>query len=75
MSALSPCSTEELPVTIEAGRANPNFTLRHQGIEGCARAFYNLTEPDLISHALRRGEGELGIGGTLLVNTGKFTGR
>jgi phosphoenolpyruvate carboxykinase (ATP) len=75
MSALSPCSTEELPVTIETGRVNPNFTLRHQGIEGCARAFYNLTEPDLISHALRRGEGELGIGGTLLVNTGKFTGR
>ncbi len=62
-------------MTSDNGRVNPDFTLRHQGIEGYARAFYNLTEPDLVSHALRRGEGELGIGGTLLVSTGKFTGR
>ncbi len=62
-------------MTSDTGRVNPDFTLRHQGIEGYARAFYNLTEPDLVAHALRRGEGELGVGGTLLVTTGKFTGR
>jgi len=62
-------------VAIDKGRVNPDFTLRHQGIEGYATAFYNLTEPDLVSHALARGEGELGIGGTLLVTTGTFTGR
>ncbi len=59
----------------DKGRMNPDFTLKHQGIDGYATAFYNLTEPDLVAHALARKEGELGIGGTLLVTTGKFTGR
>ncbi len=62
-------------MAIDKGRVNPDFTLRHQGIEGYATAFYNLTEPDLVARALARGEGELGVGGTLLVTTGKFTGR
>ncbi|NBX42825.1 MAG: phosphoenolpyruvate carboxykinase [Rhodobacteraceae bacterium] len=36
---------------------------------------YNLLEPALIQAALTRNEGRLGKGGTLLVSTGKYTGR
>ena len=57
------------------GRVNPRQKLEDQGIEGIGEAYYNLIEPDLIKHALRRGEGDLGVGGTILVSTGKFTGR
>ena len=57
------------------GTVNPSLTLNSQGITGFKNAYYNLTEPDLISQSLYRGEGELGLGGALLVETGKFTGR
>ena len=57
------------------GTVNPNLTLNSQGIKGFKNAYYNLLEPDLISHSLNRDEGELGIGGVFLVETGKFTGR
>lgn len=57
------------------GRMNPDHTLETQGLKGLGEVYYNLTEPDLIGHALRLDEGELGKGGTLLVSTGKFTGR
>ena len=57
------------------GRVNPEQTLEHQGIKGLGDVHYNLIEPDLIAKAVCRGEGELGIGGTILVSTGKFTGR
>ena len=36
---------------------------------------YNLLEPALIEAAIRRGEGQLGLGGTFLVSTGAKTGR
>ena len=45
------------------------------GISGLGEVYYNLIEPDLITQALRREEGELGRGGAILVSTGKFTGR
>lgn len=54
---------------------NPNFTLAHHGIQNLGQVYYNLRTPDLVAAALRRGEGELGNGGTLLVSTGKYTGR
>ena len=57
------------------GRVNPDQTLETQGIEGLGKVYYNLIEPDLIGEALCRSEGTLGQGGTLLVSTGKFTGR
>ena len=59
----------------KTGTVNPNLTLASQGITGFKNAYYNLTEPDLIAQSISRDEGELGIGGTLLVETGKFTGR
>ena len=60
---------------IEQGRVNPSMTLAAQGITGVAAAYFNETEPDLVARAVIAGEGELGIGGVLLVNTGRFTGR
>ena len=35
----------------------------------------NLSEPVLVEHALARGEARLGAGGSVLVDTGRFTGR
>ncbi len=60
---------------METGRVNPNQTLEHQGITGLGHVYYNLIEASLVQKALERGEGDLGNGGTLLVNTGKHTGR
>ena len=58
-----------------SGRVNPQFRLEDQGIEGLGNVHYNLMEPALVEAALKNGEGTLGKGGTLLVTTGKFTGR
>lgn len=57
------------------GLVNENFTLLDQKINGFSTGLYNLTEPDLITQSIVRGEGQLGIGGSLLVETGKYTGR
>ncbi len=57
------------------GRVNPDFKLDNQGITGLGEVYYNLMEPALIEVALKKGEGELGNGGSFLVSTGKFTGR
>ena len=62
-------------MSTKTGTVNPNLTLASQSITGFKNAYYNLTEPDLIAQSISRNEGELGIGGTLLVETGKFTGR
>ncbi|AUH32468.1 phosphoenolpyruvate carboxykinase [Paracoccus tegillarcae] len=56
-------------------RVNPNCRLEDQGIEGLGRVYYNLLEPALMNEAIARGEGQLGLGGTFLVQTGKHTGR
>ena len=57
------------------GRVNPNLKLEDQGMTGLGRVYYNLLEPDLVEEALKRGEAHLGRGGTVLVETGKHTGR
>ena len=57
------------------GRVNPAHTLAEHGIEDLGQVYYNLMEPALIEEALKRGEGTLGKGGSLLVTTGKHTGR
>jgi phosphoenolpyruvate carboxykinase (ATP) len=57
------------------GRVNPAHTLEAQGFAGLGTVFYNLLEPDLVTAAVRRGEGALGQGGALLVSTGAHTGR
>ena len=60
---------------MSAERVNQLFRLSNQGIDGLGRVFYNLNESELLSEALSRKEGELGIGKVLLVNTGEHTGR
>ncbi len=57
------------------GRVNPAHRLEDQGLTGLGAVHYNLIEPALIEAALERGEGHLGRGGSLLVTTGKHTGR
>ena len=57
------------------GCFNKQQTIENLGIQGVQNAHYNLLEPALIQASLARGEGELGKGGTLLVSTGKFSGR
>ncbi|CUH39207.1 Phosphoenolpyruvate carboxykinase [ATP] [Jannaschia seosinensis] len=56
-------------------RVNPAQTLEAQGMTGFGKVRYNLLESALMQEALARKEGTLGIGGTFLVSTGKFTGR
>lgn len=57
------------------GRHNPDISFIDQSFKGFGEVYYNLPEPKLVSYAVKRGEGELGQGGALLVSTGKFTGR
>ena len=57
------------------GRVNPNLTLAAQGITGAAQVYYNQSVPELMQAAIAAGEGQAGQGGSLLVTTGKHTGR
>lgn len=60
---------------MSTGRVNQKFKLEDQGIEGVSQTFYNLNEAALVQKSIERGEGNLGLGGTLMVETGKHTGR
>ncbi|MEO0818984.1 MAG: phosphoenolpyruvate carboxykinase [Pseudomonadota bacterium] len=60
---------------MQTGVFNERCRLEDMGLSGLAAVHYNLTEPALMEAALAAGEGELGIGGTFLCNTGKHTGR
>ena len=60
---------------MSAERVNQSFKLSNQGIKGVGQIFYNLNEAELLSEAVDRKEGELGIGHVLLVSTGEHTGR
>ncbi len=53
----------------------PRQSLEAIGLDDPGRIHWNLTEPALMQAAVVRGEGEIGQGGTLLVATGKHTGR
>ncbi|MBK5928936.1 phosphoenolpyruvate carboxykinase [Rhodobaculum claviforme] len=57
------------------GRVNLAQRLEDQGITGVGRVHYNLMEPALMTAALRRGEGEMGLGGVFLAETTPHTGR
>ncbi|RJE79477.1 phosphoenolpyruvate carboxykinase [Paracoccus sp. JM45] len=56
-------------------RVNPDCRLEDQGINGLGQVYYNLPEPALMTEAVARGEGKLGLGGAFLVSTGAHTGR
>ncbi len=57
------------------GPAASRFGLAEQGIRNYRRAYWNLPTAALYEEALRRGEGLLGLGGALIVETGQYTGR
>ncbi len=57
------------------GRVNQAQRLEDQGFSGLGTVHYNLIEPALVEASLTRGESRLGQGGTILVSTGKHTGR
>ena len=59
---------------MDHGRVNPLMRIEAQGFAP-ACTHYNLLEPDLMEAAIRAGEGRLGRGGALLVETGRHTGR
>ena len=60
---------------MEHGRVNREWRLEDQGLAGFGQVYYNLDVPQLVEAALRRGEGTLGKGGALHVETGRYTGR
>ena len=60
---------------MDHGTVNPSMKLENQGITGLGQVYYNYSEDELMAAALAAGEGVEGQGGTLLVTTGKHTGR
>ena len=60
---------------METGKFNSDFSLSKMGIIGLKSVHYNLNEAALMQHAVIKEEGKLGVGGVLLVETGKHTGR
>ena len=57
------------------GLYNPNYLIDRQGLKYYRSAYYNLNENELVEAAVERSEGTEGLGGSLLVTTGEFTGR
>ena len=57
------------------GLHNRNYPIDHQGLKNYRSAYYNLNENELVEAAVERSEGTEGLGGSLLVTTGVFTGR
>jgi phosphoenolpyruvate carboxykinase (ATP) len=53
----------------------PRFGLEEQGMRHLGLVHWNLAPPLLYEHAVRRQQGEIGAGGTFVVNTGFHTGR
>ena len=49
--------------------------LGEHGISGPNTVYWNLSAPELYEHAIRRGEGLVAKGGSLVVSTGQCTGR
>ncbi|MEM9011515.1 MAG: phosphoenolpyruvate carboxykinase [Pseudomonadota bacterium] len=60
---------------MQTGIVNPQRTLEAGGLSSLKAVHYNLGTPALMQAAVERGEGEIGIGGALLVSTGRHTGR
>ena len=51
---------------MESGVFNPNHRIEDMGLKGLAAAHYNMIEAGLVQAAIRRGEGDLGQGGSFL---------
>ena len=53
----------------------PSFGLEEQGMRHLGPVHWNLQMPFLYEHAVRQRQGEIGLGGAFVVNTGRHTGR
>ena len=60
---------------VSTDQVNPAMTLEATGFPGAGEVHYNLREAALVEASVRRGEGRIGNGGTVMVTTGKHTGR
>lgn len=59
----------------ELGVKSDAYGLENHGLKDLHRVFWNLTAPDVIEHAVRNREGFLTENGSLMCDTGRFTGR
>ncbi|MGH7563381.1 MAG: phosphoenolpyruvate carboxykinase (ATP), partial [Gemmatimonadota bacterium] len=53
----------------------PDLDLEALGIRGQPTTYHNLSTPELVEHAIVRGEGQLVFSGALRTSTGERTGR
>jgi len=59
----------------ELGVKSDKYGLENHGLKDLHRVFWNLAAPDVVEHAIRNREGFLTENGSLMCDTGRFTGR
>ena len=57
------------------GHTPSNYDLSQHGLEGVAKVYWNLNPAELVEESLARKEGGLAASGSLVVETGQYTGR
>ncbi len=57
------------------GHSPSNHDLSHHGLKGVAKVYWNLNQAELVEESLTRGESRLAANGSLVAETGQYTGR